>query len=381
MNDPQAPLPPIPDDEAARRASDVPSVPPPEESTPPVATPPPARETPPRAPLPTTPLPATPLPTTPPPPPARGGGGRCLLFAVLGLIACALLTGVVAVGVVLFGVSRVDRSLQFPFEGGVSEVETRSFDAGASPNLVVRNRNGRTEVRTGDVRAIQIEATKRAVGPNAQELLRQIQLDMSQSGDTVRLGYTTPTVTGFSLGGGGSVDFLVTVPANTTIDIEANNGEIVVDGVRAATTVKNDNGAITLRNIDGATSAQTQNGRLTLSRVRGRLDAQSTNGPIDIQDAQADNLRLRNNNGPITYVGSLGEGAHEIRSSNGRVSVTVPADQKLRLDVQTGNGSITNRMSLSDARIERNRLSGTLNGGGPTLTIRTDNGSVTLETR
>lgn len=326
-------------------------------------------------------LPPSPLPSTPIPPPPRRRSS-CLLYGVLLLLACGLLSGVLAIGGVLLGLQRFERGVDLPLDNAVREVQTAQFEVGQTPRLEIRNDNGRTEVRVGDVRVIQVEATKRATGPNAQARLNDIQLEMNRvSEDTVQLGYRRSRSFSVFSFGGAAVDFVVTVPSGTTVDIETNNGETVVDGVRASVTVKSDNGAVTGRNLDGLVTLTTSNGRITATNTRGRLALQSDNGPVEMQDVQADNLRVRTSNGPVTFNGSLGEGTHEIRTNNGSVTVRVSNDQRLKLDVQTDNGSINNRLQLSQTQSARNRLSGLLNGGGSTLTIRTNNGGVTLETR
>lgn len=325
-------------------------------------------------------LPPTELPPYSAQPPRRSNAG-CVMIGVLALLACGLLSGVAAIAGVMMNFGRIERGIDLPVDGSLREVQAAQFDVGASPRLEIRNDNGRTEVRVGDVRAIQVEATKRASGPNAQQRLNEIQLDMTQAGDTVRLGYRRARAFNFFSFGGAAVDFVVTVPTGTTVEVDTDNGATVIEGVRNTVNVKSDNGSVTLRNIEGPVTAETDNGRIIMTNVRGRLAVTTDNGSIELTDVQADSLRARSDNGSITFNGTLGEGSHEIRSSNGRVSVTLPRDQRLRVDVQTDNGSINNRLQLTDTRTERNRLSGVLNGGGSNLTIRTNNGSVTLDQR
>ncbi len=327
-------------------------------------------------------LPPAPLPSqqSPPPPPRRSGCAPSLVLIVVALIVCGLLAAALAIGGAIVGISRFDRAVSLPLDGGLREVETRSFDAGAAPRLVVRSGNGRTEVRVGEGRTIQVEATKRASGPNAQQKLAGIMLDMSQSGDTVRLGYQYNGPTSLLGQSGTAVDYLVTVPRATAVDIEATNGEIVVDGTAAEVNANSNNGAVTIRNVEGPVKVEADNGRMTIDRTRGLLEVQTDNGAIDATVTQADTMRLRSRNGAVNFAGALGAGPHEIQTSNGAVTVAIPADQKLQLDVQTDNGAINNSLPLTNAQTDRRRLTGALGSGGPLLTVRTNNGRVTLAT-
>lgn len=352
--------------------------------SPPGAETPPTQPSPPLEPSPPPPpsLPPTPLPSQQPPLTApRRSGAPLVVLIVLALMACGLLAAALAVGAALTGLSRFERGVSLPMDTGVREVETRTFETGATPRLVVRNQNGGTEVRVGEGTSIRVEATKKATGPNPEQKLAGIQLDMNQSGETVRLSYEYNGPRSLLSQGGAAVDFAVTVPRGTLIDVDADNGAITVDGVAAAVNARSDNGAITIRNVEAPIVVSTNNGRITLNRTRGRLEAQTNNGALEATEAQADNLRLESSNGAVTFDGSLSEGTHTIRSNNGRVAVTLPADQRLRVDIQTDNGRIDSRLSLSEARVEPRRVTGVLNGGGPTLTIRTGNGGVTIATR
>jgi len=195
----------------------------------------------------------------------------------------------------------------------------------------------------------------------------------------VNLSYHTPNNFNFLGMNNSAVDFVVTAPAGTSVDISSDNGAVTVEGIRAPIMIESNNGAVTLRNTDGPSHIKTDNGRVTLDQTKGRLEVETDNGPIDVQNAQADSLRLHTDNGAVTFSGSLREGDHEIQTSNGAVTVTLPRDQRLRLDVQTGNGGINNKLQLADASTGRNRLTGTLNSGSSMLTIRTNNGGVTLD--
>ncbi|MFN8482083.1 MAG: DUF4097 family beta strand repeat-containing protein [Anaerolineae bacterium] len=324
-------------------------------------TPPAPTETPPEA-TPGAPSLEAPLPPSAETPSRRGGGGRCLLIAVLILLACAVLSIALAVGGALFGVTRMTSSLDISGSlASATQTISQTYQVDSSPRLVLRSSNGRTLVRGVEGATIAVEATKRAVGPNAQARLQDIEVSVTQDGSTVAVGDRRLTPPRPLDSGGVSVDYVVTAPPGTLVDVRSGNGAVVVEAIRGGVT------------IDAG------NGRVAVTRPQGRVDVTASNGSIDVQDASVEGMTLQTGNGDVSFSGSLGEGAHEIRSGNGAVRVALPRDQRVRLDVQTGQGQITNKLS-SDQPNGRN-LRAALNGGGGTLLVRVGNGSVALEPR
>lgn len=332
-----------------------------EDEATPVDTPPP--ETPVETPVPLPPSLDTPLPPAPPvETPRRRGGGRCLLIAVLILLVCALLSIALAVGGALFGMTRMASPLDISGSlASATQTISQTFQVGNSPRVVIRSGNGRTLVRGVEGNTIAVEATKRAVGPNAQARLQDIEVSITQDGDTVAVDERRVAPPRPLESGGVSIDYVVTVPPGAAVDLRSGNGAVVVEGIRGGVT------------IDAG------NGKVAVTRPEGRVDVTANNGSIDVQDARVDAISLNGGNGEVNFSGSLGQGASEIRSGNGAVRVVLPREQRVNLDVQTGQGRITNNLS-SDAPNGRS-LRASLNGGGGTLLIRSGNGSVTLEPR
>ena len=68
------------------------------------------------------------------------------------------------------------------------------------------------------------------------------------------------------------------------------------------------------------------------------------------------------------------------QTSNGAVTVRLPAGSNARVSASTSNSSITNEFPLtgSDASVSKRRIEGKIGNGGPLVDISTSNGSVRL---
>jgi hypothetical protein len=122
--------------------------------------------------------------------------------------------------------------------------------------------------------------------------------------------------------------FLVFAPRNATLDLEAHNGPISVDGV------------------DGHVTAYAQNGPIAVKASTGTLDIHTQNGPISFA-GNSGNVKLRANNGPISVKldgSSWTTGNLDASTENGPLSLKVPANYGSGVHVETdGNSPVSCR--------------------------------------
>lgn len=149
----------------------------------------------------------------------------------------------------------------------------RTFNVGASPQLVVDNLEGSIEVTGYSGDEIQVVIQERYAGPSDRGIDRarsEVKLDMSQDGDTVRLYLDGPfrrKSGGINFPGwdklGYSVrhDFEVRVPFGTSVWLQTvNGGDIVVRDTRGPVDAQNTNGSIDLAGVTGSNRVHTTNG-------------------------------------------------------------------------------------------------------------------------
>ena len=119
------------------------------------------------------------------------------------------------------------------------------------------------------------------------------------------------------------VYFLVFAPRNATLDLDANNGPISVDGV------------------DGNVTAHATNGPIAVKASSGTLDINTQNGPISFA-GNSGNVKLRANNGPISVkLSGSGwtSGSLDASTENGPLSLKVPANYGSGVHVETDGNS------------------------------------------
>lgn len=160
-------------------------------------------------------------------------------------------------------------------------------------------------------------------------------------------------------------------------------------------TMKTGNGRVTLENLSGKAEIETSNGRITVNDHDGPVYATTSNGRVELDDIRGE-VRVRTSNGRIVATDVAGpadlvtsNGAIEIdledgvqgpctaRTSNGSILFETHASMKASLDLSTSNAKIIVQRGdetmqfKGSARVE-------LNGGGPTCTLSTSNGKITV---
>ena len=126
------------------------------------------------------------------------------------------------------------------------------------------------------------------------------------------------------------------------------------------------------RTVNGGIEARHARGRRGLhgSTARSRwkrpaMPARTVNGSITAEMGRAD-----------------WQGAAELSTVNGSITVALPANAGADVEARTVNGSVENAFPLSaSTRQTRRRLSGTIGGGGRKLELETVNGSIHLARR
>jgi DUF4097 and DUF4098 domain-containing protein YvlB len=181
--------------------------------------------------------------------------------------------------------------------------------------------------------------------------LRRIDTDVN--GLSVEEENNVITITNRNFFNAGNLD--IHVPLKTNLNLKTMNG-----------------GNISIEDVDGEIEVQNANGGVILNNVAGSVIAHSMNGRVQV------NLRDISMNKPMSFI-----------SMNGNVDLTLPPSAKANLKMRADNGGtysdfdilLTPSSSSStnngrfNIRTDRT-LSGTINGGGPDIDLRTFNGSI-----
>lgn len=179
------------------------------------------------------------------------------------------------------------------------------------------------------------------------------------------------------------------------VSVEGHSGDIDISEVVGDLTLSGDFfGSTGLEHIDGAIHFNTSRTQFSAARLDDEfsvdsdsLDANELLGPVILKtqdknvtlDRIQGRVSVSNRNGSVELTSAAPLDAISIDNRQGSVDVGLPGKVGFDLDARTRNGDMENDFSLTpQTEDEVHTLTGNIAGGGPTVTITTTDGDVTV---
>jgi hypothetical protein len=198
-----------------------------------------------------------------------------------------------------------------------------------------------------------------------------------------------------------SVDYEITVPADTTIRAHSGSGDQIIEGTHGNVDVQTGSGDVKLTNLTGEIRLQTGSGDVRAREIAGAVKGGAGSGDIEVEETGAGDVDLHTGSGNITVRGIQGAfhgeagsgdvtaegrqgGTWEIRSGSGNVRVRLPGNAAFDADISTSSGTVDVDAPIEmtvQGRVQEMRKSirGKVRGGGPLLSVRTGSGDIHIE--
>ncbi len=209
--------------------------------------------------------------------------------------------------------------------------------------FVLGTHNGSIRIVGEDKSQCTVTATICVRAPTegeAQQLAAEVNVELESEGERLSVKTKKPAL---SEGRSISVDFDVTIPARTILELVCHNGTVHVsnttDDIRAST----HNGSIYARGISGK--------RIELRTHNGAIEIDYTNSSNDKPDLSAE-------------------------THNGNICLNAPSDLSARIAISTHNGSVASNIPMMVTRNTKGVLQGMVGKGDGEIHLGTHNGSV-----
>jgi len=274
-----------------------------------------------------------------------------------------------------------------------------NFDINIPGKLDVRTSGGHITVEGSSRNGVRVEMYVRKNGRNLlpEDIdLDKWDIDISQSGSSVKAEAKRRDNSGWNIFGKNnnvSISFTVYTPRDMSTDLNTSGGHIKSRGLSGNQQIATSGGHLELADLKGTIEARTSGGHIDIANIEGDIDARTSGGHIDVQNSDGairvktsgGHIDLANVNGTVEAatsgggisadIVSVGEFV-DLRTSGGNVEISVPSNLGLNLNLR-GSYVSTNLQNFS-GEVERNKVSGKLNGGGAKLSARTSGGTVSL---
>src|SRR3984957_12658436 len=275
----------------------------------------------------------------------------------------------------------------------------KSFQVTGPVDLEVLTRSGDVTIRSGPAGSVFIRG-KIFVSDHWLMGRRQGDVDaiqqhppLRQEGNSIHIDY----VNAHDI----SVDYEITVPADTTLRTRSGSGDQTIEGIHGNTDLQSGSGDMKLANLTGEIRMQTGSGNVRAHEVAGAIRGGAGSGDIEVEETGQGDIDLHTGSGNVTVRGIQGafraeagsgditaegtqSGSWEIRTGSGNVQGGLPANPAFDARISTSSGTLDVDAPVEmtvQGRVQETRksINGKVRGGGPLLAVRTGSGDIHIQ--
>jgi hypothetical protein len=195
-----------------------------------------------------------------------------------------------------------------------------------------------------------------------------------------------------------SIDYEITTPANTMLVAESGSGDLQLSNINGTVKGHTGSGSIRADKLGSGSRLETGSGTIEASNLMGATTLQTGSGEIRAQLSSAGDvvagtgsgdIKLENVQGAVKA--ETGSGTLEIsgqptapwklETGSGDISLRL-GNARFTLDAVTGSGSVKSDPPLTittHGSTDKHQVSGTVNGGGPTIKAETGSGDIHIQ--
>src|SRR5579871_2598924 len=275
----------------------------------------------------------------------------------------------------------------------------RTLQVSGPVDLEVLTRSGDVTVRAGSSGSVVIHAKifvgDHWLGGRREDDVHAIEQNppIRQDGNRVQIDYVNYRNI--------SVDYDITVPAETVVRSKSGSGDQIIEGTRGNVDVQTGSGDVKLANLNGEIHLQTGSGNLRAREIYGAVKGGTGSGDVEIEESGQGDIDLHTGSGNIKARGVQGgfhgetgsgdvtaegtqSGPWEIHTGSGNVRVHLPANAAFDADISTSSGSVNVGPAIEmtvQGRVgdSHKQIQGKVRGGGPLVRVHTGSGNINIE--
>jgi hypothetical protein len=193
----------------------------------------------------------------------------------------------------------------------------------------------------------------------------------STSGGGLDVSKITGRIVGNTSGGGINVK-----DSKDDIDLETSGGGIDAERCSGEIKLNTSGGSIELHDLSGNIHASTSGGNVDAEKVTGELITHTSGGNMSVS-GMSGSLEASTSGGNIDVeISEIGKFV-KLSNSGGSVHLEIPKGKGLDLDIH-GDRIKTEGLNNFSGSLEKESITGTINGGGMPVDVHAGSGGVTL---
>jgi hypothetical protein len=297
----------------------------------------------------------------------------------------------------------------------------RTLQVNGTVDLEVVSGSGDITVHTGGSGSVHVSAKIHGNNNgswlfgsgNVEERIHRIEQNPAivQQGNSIRIGKFEDRELTKNI----SIDYDVTVPAQTKLTSQTGSGDQTINGLLLPMTAKTGSGNVTVEHVSADTRISSGSGDLKISSVKGVLYADTGSGNIRAEDVAGDvfanagsgnveisqsaggsvkaetgsgNIKLRGLKGGLRASAGSGDIHAEgeptadwrLGAGSGNITLKVPTQASFNIDARTSSGTLkVNHPVTMQGSLGHNHIQGKVGNGGVLLDVHTGSGDIEVE--
>jgi len=248
----------------------------------------------------------------------------------------------------------------------LEESKTLKVDTESPVILNVMNDLGKVTIIGADVTTVQIDVIKTAYDSTlekADQEVKAIKYSIEQNDNTIGVKYEVPNLNDFSEYN--TVDFFITVPNQTSTNIEANFGDVTAKNIEGELTVQSNSGEINIEAVDAGDK---------------NIDINTEFGDITLEQIKANDVSVTSNSGVVTFTNVRAAGDAYIKTDFGSTVYKNGSAASLTLDTNSGKISISKINVTKELKVQNDfgdiELTQAIAGS---YDLQTNSGAITVD--
>ncbi|WP_147377211.1 DUF4097 family beta strand repeat-containing protein [Mangrovibacterium diazotrophicum] len=295
---------------------------------------------------------------------------------------------------------------------------TKTFDLNQPGTLNASSSGGGIVVQSHNEATVVIQAYVRKSGrllspsdDDLKEILEDFDLDFSKSGSVITAVVKRKSRMNFWNNVG--ISLTITVPREMSCNVSSSGGGLKIYGVEGTHEFSSSGGGVELANVSGTTEAKSsgggvkatnQNGDVRLSssgggvsvdgadgrvyarssgggvhlkNIHGEAEASSSGGGVTVS-GEASAVKAKSSGGSVKVdISGLTKELY-LESSGGGVDAVIHGGEKLGMDLDLHSDHVHIELSNFSGKSEKNKVEGTMNGGGIPVHMHASGGNVNV---
>jgi DUF4097 and DUF4098 domain-containing protein YvlB len=256
----------------------------------------------------------------------------------------------------------------------------QSFEVGTPARFTLNTVSGSVTISAGEEGTIRVQGTK----SGSQDARDNTTIEIEQHGDEVSVHTRTERGNGFGFQGKhgkmASVDFVVTVPPSTVVEVKTVSADVRVTGTGGPLSAQTVSGDLSVSGASGEMQITTVSGDLTADSLSGTLTLHSTSGDAHISSSDLRDFNLHSVSGDFYLDTPLASGEHYYAHTvSGDLQLSVPSGTGVTVQMKTVSGEVHTGFARAEIiKAGRRHWQGRINGGGANLEMHSVSGDLSI---